>query len=53
MPLSCAHVHLCLTQVCATHLPRKCSLSGRMSTTKFSKKGEGARRRVPMLSAQH
>ena len=21
MPLSCAHVHLCLTQFCATYLP--------------------------------
>ena len=37
MPLLCAHVHLCLTQVCATYLPGKCSLSGRVSTTKFTK----------------
>ena len=37
MPLSCAYVHLCSTQVCATYLPGKCSLSGRVSTTKFTK----------------
>ena len=37
MPLSCAYVHLCSTQGCATYLPGKCSLSGRVSTTKFTK----------------
>ena len=45
MPLSCAHVHLCLKQVCATYLLdmplRKCSLSGRVSTIKFPKKQGG------------
>ena len=36
MPLTCAHVHpFCLT--CATYLPGKCSWSGQVSPTKFTK----------------